>query len=125
MKLQELLKKALPKGTKIWRIDGKNHEIPTKNSIGTHDVVLCQWQSGSEALNLQFLNYWVDVEPQYSYSTSIQAKGRIRRIGQEKPQFYYHLKTINTIEEDIYKCLEGKRDFSEENWCISNKLIEE
>lgn len=123
--LEEIISKALPKGAKVWRVDGKHHEIPTAETIGPKDMVLCQWQSGSEALNLQFLHYWVSVEACYSYSTSIQARGRIRRLGQKSPQTYWYLKTENTIEDDIYECLKNKGEFSEKNWCISKKLIEE
>ena len=68
--LEDIMKKTLPKGAKIWRIDGKHHDIPTAETIGPKDMVLCQWQSGSEALNLQFLHYWVAVELCYSYSTA-------------------------------------------------------
>lgn len=123
--LEDIMKKALPKDAKIWRIDGKHHEIPTAETIGKKDMVLCQWQSGSEALNLQFLHYWVAVELCYSYSVANQARGRIRRIGQKHPQWYGYLLTEGTIEQDILKCLKGKGEFSEKVWCVSNKLIEE
>lgn len=123
--LEEIMSKALPKDAKIWKIDGKHHEIPTADTIGKKDMVLCQWQSGSEALNLQFLHYWVAVELCYSYSTANQARGRIRRLGQKHPQWYGYLLTECTIEQDILKCLKQKGEFSEKNWCISNKIIEE
>lgn len=123
--LEDIIKKTLPKGAKVWRIDGKHHDIPTAETIGPKDMVLCQWQSGSEALNLQFLHYWVAVELCYSYSTANQARGRIRRIGQKHPQWYGYLLTEGTIEQDILKCLKGKSEFSEKNWCISNNLIKE
>lgn len=123
--LENIIKKALPKTSRIWRIDGKHHDIPTAETIGPKDMVLCQWQSGSEALNLQFLHYWVAVELCYSYSTASQARGRIRRLGQKHPQWYGYLLTEGTIEQDILKCLKGKGEFSEKVWCISNKLIKE
>lgn len=123
--LEEIIQKAIPKGAKIWRIDGKHHDIPTPKTIGPNDMVLCQWQSGSEALNLQFLHYWCSVEACYSYSTSIQARGRIKRIGQTMPMSFFYLKTQNTIEDDIYKCLKEKGEFSEKTWCISNNIIKE
>lgn len=122
-KLEEIVSKALGKDGRIWRIDGKHHDIPTAETIGKKDVVLCQWQSGSEALNLQFLHYWVAVELCYSYSTAIQGRGRIKRIGQQHPMLFQYLLTEETIEQDIIKCLKGKSEFSETNWCISNNLI--
>ena len=120
--LEEIVQKAIPKGAKVWRIDGKHHEIPTSETIGPNDMVLCQWQSGSEALNLQFLHYWVSVEACYSYSTSIQARGRIRRLGQKFPQTYWYLKTEGTIEDAVYEALKNKSEFSEKNWCLSNNI---
>lgn len=120
--LEEIISHALPKGAKVWRIDGKHHEIPTAQTIGQRDMVLCQWQSGSEALNLQFLHYWVAVELCYSYSTANQARGRIRRLGQKHPQWYGYLLTEGTIEQDILACLKGKSEFSERVWCASNNI---
>lgn len=119
--LEEIAKKALPKGAKIWRIDGKHHEIPTAETIGKNDIVICQWQSGSEALNLQFLHYWVAVELCYSYSTAVQARGRIKRIGQKSFMRYYYLLTDGTIEQAILKCLQTKSEFSEEVWAAELK----
>lgn len=122
-KLEEIIKKALPKGARIWRIDGKHHEIPTAETIGKKDMVLCQWQSGSEALNVQFLHYWVGIELCYSNSMLQQSMGRIKRIGQMHPMWFYRLITEGTIEKDIVRCLSEKKDFSERNWCLSKNLI--
>lgn len=121
-KLEEIVIKALPKGARVWRIDGKHHEIPTAETIGKRDIVLCQWQSGSEALNLQFLHYWVSVELCYSYSTAIQARGRIKRIGQQMPMYYYYLQTKGTIETDIMRCLKNKGDFASDVWLASQGI---
>ena len=123
--LENIISKVLPKTSKIWRIDGSHHDIPTAETIGPKDMVICQWQSGSEALNLQFLHYWVAVELCYSYSVAKQARGRIRRLGQKHPQWYGYLLTEGTIEQAILKCLKDKGEFSEKVWCISNKLLEE
>ena len=120
--LEKIMTKVLPEGSKVWRIDGKHHDIPTANTVGKKDMVLCQWQSGSEALNLQFLHYWVAVELCYSYSTANQARGRIRRLGQRSPQWYGYLLTDGTIEQDILACLKGKSEFSERIWCASNNI---
>lgn len=124
-KLAEIIEKALPDGARVWRIDGKHHEIPTAETIGPRDIVLCQWQSGSEGLNLQFLHYWVAVEMCYSYSTFIQGMGRIKRIGQKSAMFMYLLICEKGIEQDILKILRAKGEFSLENWCLSNDLIKE
>lgn len=115
----EIASKVLPKGAKIWRIDGKHHDIPTAETIGRYDIVVAHYLSGGEALNLQFMHYWCSVSPNYSYSTSVQARGRIKRIGQKHPMFYYYLKTVGSIEDEIYNCLRNKSDFSEKVWAKS------
>lgn len=120
--LEEIVSKALPKGARVWRIDGKHHEIPTADTIGKRDIVLCQWQSGSEALNLQFLHYWVSVELCYSYSTAVQARGRIKRIGQKNHMLYYYLQTKGTIETAVMRCLKNKGEFAAEVW-LANQGI--
>ena len=114
--IEDTIKKVLPKGAKVWNINGKIHDIPTADTMGDRDVVLAQWTTGSASLNLQFINYWVSTTPCYSLTVSVQGRGRIRRIGQTKPQFFYYLKCTNTIEEDIYACLKDKKDFSEKTW---------
>lgn len=124
-KLEQVISKVLPKGARVWRVDGKHHEVPTEDTAGERDVILCQWQSGSEGLNLHWARYWVSTTPTYSYSTSVQARGRVLRIGSKKPVFYYYLKTKGTIEDDIYKALKHKQDFSAEVWATKNNLIKE
>lgn len=114
--VEKIVSKALPKGARVWRIDGKHHEIPNANTIGPRDIVLCQWQSGSEALNLQFMHYWVSIELCYSYSTAVQARGRIKRIGQKHFMRYYYLQTTQTIEQAILGCLKNKSEFAEDVW---------
>lgn len=114
----ERLDSALKKATrgKVWHINGAEHDIPTADTIGQHDVVLVQWASGSRGLNLQFINYWVSVSPADSYRVSVQGRGRIRRIGQDRPQYYYYLRCEGTVEEAVYKALKGKGDFAAELW---------
>lgn len=121
-KLEEIIKKNLPKGAKVWRIDGKHHEIPTAETMGERDIVLCQWQSGSEGLNLQFLYHLVMVELPYSYSVLKQGMGRINRIGQQHPMFYHTLLCDRGIDQDVKNILATKGEFSARNWCIDNNV---
>ena len=123
--LEKIAEKALPKTAKIWRIDGRNHDIPTAETFGDRDIILAQWQSGSEGLNVQFVRTWVAVEMQYSYATHRQAKGRVLRVGQERPVFYYLLKTVDTIEDAMLKCLQRKQDFALKTWLLSQQLTKE
>lgn len=111
-----ILELASKLNRKVWRIDGEVHEIPTKDTISNNDIVLCHYLSGSEALNLQFCNYWLSYSYNYSYSTTLQARGRINRIGQSKPMFFYYFETNNTVEQEIKKVLDKKQDFAEKEW---------
>lgn len=121
--IEAIAKKVLPKGAKVWRIDGNHHKIPTKDTIGKYDIVLSQWQSGSEGLNFQFMRVWLSVELTYSYSIAQQARGRVLRNGQTRPVFFYYLQTEGTIEGDIMKCLKNKEEFSERVWLLGKGLI--
>lgn len=121
-RLEEIISKALPDDARIWRIDGKHHEIPTTETIGQRDVVLCQWQSGSEALNLQMLCYMLMVELPYSYSTLKQGMGRIRRLGQTRTMFFYTLLCDKGIEQDVKDILHAKGEFSTRNWCLGKGI---
>lgn len=120
----ERIAKETIKGVRVWRIDGSHHDIPTTETIGKRDVVLAQWQSGGEALNLQFLRHLVAIELTYSWSTFKQAIGRIRRIGQTRPMFYKIIITNKTIEERILRCLKEKRDFDVNVWMGEEKLVD-
>lgn len=113
---EQILELATKLGRKVWRIDGEKHEIPTPETTGKDDIVLCHYLSGSEAINLQHLNVWLSYSWNWSYSTSKQAKGRIKRIGQDKPMFFYAFQCADTVEMEVRKALSEKRDFSEENW---------
>lgn len=66
--LEKIAKKALPETARIWRIDGRHHEIPTPDVFGDRDIILAQWQSGAEGINAQFIRTWLAVEMQYSYA---------------------------------------------------------
>ena len=121
-KLAEICEKALGKNGRVWRIDGSHHEIPTAETAGPRDIVLCQWQSGAEGLNVQFYWHWVGVELCYAYSTFQQAMGRIKRVGQTHPMLFQILMTDGTIEQDILKVLRTKGEFSAKVWCASNNI---
>lgn len=116
--LEALLKSKVDK---VWRIDGKHHDIPSAETIGKHDVVLAQWQSGSASINLQFIDYWVSITPHDSFITSKQARGRIQRIGAVNPKFFYYLRCDDTEEDNIYSNLKERKEFSEQAWVIKRK----
>lgn len=79
-------------------------------------VILVQYQSGAYGLNLQKANKIIYFSPPLSSDLYEQSKKRIHRIGQDKPCFYYLLKT--GIDYRIYDTLAMRRDYTD-------KLFEE
>ena len=120
---EEIQKIADKLHIKVWRIDGKHHDRPTKETIGKTDIVVANYGAGAEGLNLQFIAYWVGVSYNWSYTTMTQARGRVKRIGQTHDNiFFYYLECKGTIETDIRKCLKNKSDFSEKTWAEQEGL---
>lgn len=113
--------KSLGKCARVWVIDGQHHDIPTEERTGEADVILVQWTSGAASLNLQFCHYWVSFSPSESYITSVQGRGRVKRIGQTEFMRFYYLKCVGTIEDDIYKSLAEGKDFADSVWCNKYK----
>lgn len=113
---ESILELADKLNRKVWRVDGEVQNIPTESSIGSNDIVLCHYMSGSEALNLQFCHNWLSYSYNWSYGTSVQAKGRIKRVGQKHPMMFWMFETEGTVEMDIKKALTNKSDFAEDTW---------
>lgn len=73
----------------------------TEFQYGDADAIVCQYQSGSEGLDLFASSIEVIYEPCYSAKDLEQAKSRVYRKGQTHPCVYYYLQTPNTIEEKV------------------------
>jgi hypothetical protein len=116
-----LLKKKHPKRT-VFRQDGERHETPGPERWGElhRTITLAQYQSGSTGIELQYADTIVFFSPQYSYALHHQAIGRIERIGQSSKMTTYSLSARGTIEYEVWACLRGKKDFSEQIWIKEN-----
>lgn len=77
-------------------------------------VTFVQYQAGAMGLNLQKANKIIYYSLPERSDLFEQSKKRIHRIGQTQPCFYYVMLCRNSIEEDIYKALEEKRDYTDE-----------
>ncbi len=112
----ELLKSSINK--KIYVINGANKDIPKKEDWKniTNSVIICNFGSGAEAIELTFANIIIYFSPTESYIQWEQSIGRAYRIGQKKKVIAYKLITDKTIEEDIYKSLDIKQDFNFKIW---------
>lgn len=77
-------------------------------------VTLVQYQAGAMGLNLQLARRVVYYSLPERSDLFEQSKKRIHRIGQEGTCFYYLPLTRGSIEESIYRCLEERRDYTDE-----------
>ena len=79
-----------------------------------NSITFVQYQAGAMGLNLQKANKIVYFTLTEKSELFEQSKKRIHRIGQDKPCFYYLMLCEKSIEEDILKSLEMKRDYTDE-----------
>lgn len=112
----ELLKSSINK--ELFVINGNSKDIPKKEDWKyiKNSVVLCNFGSGAEAIELTFANIIIYFSPTESYIQWEQSIGRAYRIGQAQKVIAYKLITDKTIEEDIYKSLDIKQDFNFKLW---------
>lgn len=107
----ELLKEIIDRP--ISEINGTTKDL-TNYEQEENSITLVQYQAGAMGLNLQRANkiiYFTLTEKSELFE---QSKKRIHRIGQEKPCFYYTLICKGSIEEDILKNLEMRRDYTDD-----------
>lgn len=82
--------------------DGRSKKDAWKDfQYGDADAIVCQYQSGSEGLDLFASSIEVLYEPCFSAKDLEQAKRRVYRKGQEHPCVYYYLVTPKTIEDRV------------------------
>lgn len=77
-------------------------------------ITFIQYQAGAMGLNLQKANKIIYFSLTEKSELFEQSKKRIHRIGQNRPCFYYILETKKSIDEDIYRNLEMRRDYTDE-----------
>lgn len=77
-------------------------------------ITFIQYQAGAMGLNLQKANKIVYFTLTDKSELFEQSKKRIHRIGQNKTCFYYLMLCKNSIDEDILKALEMRKDYTDE-----------
>lgn len=78
-----------------------------------HDdsITAIQYQAGAMGLNMQKANKMVFFSPPLSYELYAQARGRIRRMGQERTCFYWRL-VCDDLENRVYRALARREDYT-------------
>jgi SNF2 family DNA or RNA helicase len=125
--LKELLNEIIDRVVIFYNLDIEKYEIikiikELKKPYGEYNgakkelnvfennknaVMLAQSQAGSKGLNLQKSNKIIYFSPFNNIDNYIQSIARINRLGQNRPCYYYKLKTLGTIEEKMYKKLDN------------------
>jgi len=76
-------------------------------------VIICQYQSASQGIDLYAADTIIYYEPTLSSTTLDQSRDRIHRSGQKNKCSYIHFLSRGTIEVSIYKALKNYSDFGE------------
>lgn len=110
--LKELMEKL---GKKYIVINGETKDKYAEIRKEGYEVVLGQFQAMSESLDGLHLRSHIEVFFAMPESSLIyrQALGRIDRDGQTRLPLYYYLIMEDTVEEQIYRMIEKKIEFSE------------
>ncbi len=77
---------------------------------GDATAFLISLKAGGTGLNLTAADYVIHMDPWWNPAVEDQATDRAHRIGQDKPVMVYRLVAQGTIEEEILRLHETKRD---------------
>lgn len=77
-----------------------------------NSITVVNSQAGAKGLNLQKACRLVVFAPTLRAEDHMQMLKRIHRIGQKRTCFYYFMRAIGTVEEDIYKTLDEREDYT-------------
>ncbi len=77
---------------------------------GESDAFLISLKAGGTGLNLTAADYVIHMDPWWNPAVEDQATDRAHRIGQTKPVMVYRIIARDTIEEQILKMHDEKRD---------------
>lgn len=79
-----------------------------------NSITFIQYQAGAMGGNFQKANKIIYFSIPEGWELWEQSQKRIHRIGQERPCFYYLMICPGTVEEDILKTLEMRKDYNDE-----------
>lgn len=108
----EALVKAIGKDRHVSIINGATKDLRAYEQYDDC-IVLVQYQAGAMGINLQKSNVIVYYSLPLSSELYEQSKKRIHRIGQKNTCLYYVLQCTDSVEVDIEKTLEKRRDYTD------------
>ncbi|QDT31505.1 DEAD/DEAH box helicase [Thalassoglobus polymorphus] len=106
------------KGFSYQYLDGQTTPRTRKNRVekfqnGEGDAFLISLKAGGTGLNLTAADYVIHMDPWWNPAVEDQATDRAHRIGQTRNVMVYRIIAQGTIEEQILKLHEEKRDLVE------------
>lgn len=96
-------------------LDGSTTPVQRQQRVdafqdGKDNVFLISLKAGGTGLNLTAADYVIHMDPWWNPAVEDQATDRAHRIGQDKPVMVYRMISQGTIEEEILKLHDSKRD---------------
>ena len=79
---------------------------------GNADAFLISLKAGGTGLNLTAADYVIHMDPWWNPAVEDQATDRAHRMGQDKPVMVYRIVARDTIEQEILKMHDDKRDLA-------------
>jgi SNF2 family DNA or RNA helicase len=104
-------------------VDQYHGELSTKKRMEVLDsfannsrmkVLLMSIDAGGVGLNITTANHVILVNPWWNHCKEMQAISRCHRFGQDKTVFVYKVITQDSVETDVIKCQEVKKDIIED-----------
>lgn len=113
--LQLIRQMLVEEGISFEYLDGSTTPVERQKRVdqfqsGSSDVFLISLKAGGTGLNLTAADYVIHTDPWWNPAVEDQATDRAHRIGQDKPVMVYRLVSKGTIEEEILKLHDSKRD---------------
>jgi superfamily II DNA or RNA helicase len=113
--LQLIRQMLVEEGISFEYMDGSTTPTERQKRVdkfqnGSSDVFLISLKAGGTGLNLTAADYVIHTDPWWNPAVEDQATDRAHRIGQDKPVMVYRLISKGTIEEEILKLHDSKRD---------------
>jgi len=111
--IEESIKKRKIKYTKLTGATRKRDEAIDKFTKGDAQIFLISLKAGGVGLNLVEADTVIHYDPWWNPAVENQATDRAHRIGQDKAVFVYKLIVENSIEEQILKLQEKKKNLQD------------
>lgn len=111
-----LIRAAFDKaGISYQYLDGQTTPVQRQERVeafqrGESDAFLISLKAGGTGLNLTAADYVIHMDPWWNPAVEDQATDRAHRIGQTRPVMVYRIIARGTIEEQILKMHDEKRD---------------